>query len=254
VTVNQSPLPEMNDQRRPRRGRNADSFITGCTACQNRRPGWFCNLADSVLADLDAVTTSRFLAPGERLFNQGENPERLYVLCAGYLKLTAGSAQGKTMIVRVAGPGSLLGVHAAMSERPYEVTAETLREARVRGISKTEFLGFLRRHKEAQVRVVQCICQEYRYALQDACRIALTDTVAARLGRLLTELAQQIGEWRDGEYRIPLLLTHEEMASMTCTPRATVTRTLGQFKKEGILSIYNSALTVHQPEKLQTMA
>lgn len=206
-----------------------------------------------MLADLDVVSTPRILAPGEALFRQGENSERLFVICGGYLKLTTCSSQGKTMILRVAGPGSILGLHAAMSDRPYEVTAETLQETRVRILSKTEFLGFLRRHREAQVRVVQCICQEYRYALQDACRIALTDTVAARLARLLTELAQQIGEWKDDEYRIPLLLTHEELASMTCTTRETVTRTLGQFKKEGILSIRDSVLTVHMPERLQAL-
>lgn len=253
MSVNQVPSPEMNEPRRPRRGRQSETFLAGCIACPNRKPGWFCSLGDAVLADLDVVTTPRLLAPGERLFNQGENADRLYIICGGYLKLTADSPHGKTMILRVAGPGAILGLHAAMSERPYEVTAETLQSAHVRAVHKSDFLGFLRRHKEAQIRVVQCICQEYRFALQDACRIALTDTVAARLARLLAELAQQIGEWHDGEYRIPLLLTHEELASMTCTTRETVTRTLGQFKKDGILSIRDSAVTVHQPERLQGM-
>jgi len=101
---------------------------------------------------------------------------------------------------------------------------------------------------------VQCICQEYRFALQDACRIALAETVAARLARLMIELGNQIGEHLDdGSYRFPLLLTHEEMASMTCTTRETVTRTLGQFRKEGWISIEDSLVTVHQPERLQTL-
>jgi CRP/FNR family transcriptional regulator len=104
------------------------------------------------------------------------------------------------------------------------------------------------------MRAVQCICQEYRFALQDACRIALAETVAARLGRLLLELAHQIGEHMDdGSFRFPLLLTHEEMASMTCTTRETVTRTLGQFRKEKWISIKDSIVTVSQPEQLQSL-
>ena len=104
------------------------------------------------------------------------------------------------------------------------------------------------------MRAVQCICQEYRFALQDACRIALSETVATRLGRLLLELAHQIGEHMPaGEFRFPLLLTHEEMASMTCTTRETVTRTLGQFRKAGWISIEDSMVTVHEPEKLQIL-
>ena len=51
------------------------------------------------------------------------------------------------------------------------------------------------------------------------------------------ELGHQIGERVNGGFRFPLLLTHEEMASMTCTTRETVTRTLGQFRKDGWISV-----------------
>jgi CRP/FNR family transcriptional regulator len=72
------------------------------------------------------------------------------------------------------------------------------------------------------------------------------------LARLLTELAHQIGEHTEGgEYRFPLLLTHEEMASMTCTTRETVTRTLGQFRKDRWISIEDSNVTIHQPSRLE---
>jgi CRP/FNR family transcriptional regulator len=67
-------------------------------------------------------------------------------------------------------------------------------------------------------------------------------------------LATQIGEQLDeGSFRFPLLLTHEEMASMACTTRETVTRTLGQFRKEGWVSIEDSLITLHQPERLQAL-
>jgi CRP/FNR family transcriptional regulator len=54
-------------------------------------------------------------------------------------------------------------------------------------------------------------------------------------------------------YRFPLLLTHEEMASMACTTRETVTRTLGQFRKEGAITIEDSMITLHQPDRLQNL-
>ena len=76
----------------------------------------------------------------------------------------------------------------------------------------------------------------------------LAETVAARLGRLLLELAHQIGEHlEDGGFRFPLLLTHEEMASMACTTRETVTRTLGQFRKDGWISIEDSLVRIALP-------
>ncbi len=227
---------------------------TGCAACPNRRPGWFCSLGSAVLADLELATSTISLPAQASLFTQGEDARCLYLICSGYIKLTAGPAGDRQMIVRVAGPGSILGLYAVLSHGDYEVSAESLTAAQLRPVERERFLVFLRNHKEAQMRAVQCICQEYRFALQDACRIALSDTVAVRLARLLLELAHQIGEHvAGGEYRFPLLLTHEEMASMTSTTRETVTRTLGQFRKDGWISIEDSIVTVHAPDRLQNL-
>ena len=225
----------------------------GCAACGNRRPGWFCSLGSAVLADLELVTSTISLPAQAALFTQGEDARCLYLICSGYLKLTAGRALDRQMIVRVAGPGSVLGLYAALSHGVHEVSAESLTPAQLRPIERERFLTFLRNHKEAQMRAVQCICQEYRFALQDACRIALAETVAGRLGRLLLELAHQIGEHVDGGFRFPLLLTHEEMASMACTTRETVTRTLGQFRKDGLVTIEDSVITIHQLDRLQNL-
>ena len=226
----------------------------GGAACSNRRPGWFCSLGSAVLADLELATSTISLPSQASLFAQGEDARCLYLICSGYLKLTAGKPNDKQMIVRVAGPGSMLGLYAVLSHGVYEVSAESLTTAQLRPVERDRFLSFLRNHKEAQARAVQCICQEYRFALQGACRIALAETVAGRLGRLLLELGHQIGEHVDGGgMRFPLLLTHEEMASMACTTRETVTRTLGQFRKDGWITIEDSVVTLHHPENLQTL-
>lgn len=148
----------------------------------------------------------------------------------------------------------MLGLYAVLSHGVYEVSAESLTSAQLRPVERDRFQTFLRAHKEAQMRAVQCICQEYRFALQDACRIALAETVAGRLGHLLLDLGHQIGEvFSSGELRFPLLLTHEEMASMTCTTRETVTRTLGQFRKDAWITIEDSMVTLHQPDQLASL-
>ena len=226
----------------------------GCAACTNRRPGWFCSLGNSVLADLELATSTITLPPQASLFSQGGDAQCLYLICDGYLKLTAEGINDRRMIVRIAGPGSMLGLYAVLSHGVHEVSAESLTGAQLRPVERERFLGFLRIHKEAQMRAVQCICQEYRFALQDACRIALAETVAARLGRLLVDLSHQIGMHAEGgALCFPLLLTHEEMASMTCTTRETVTRTLGMFRKEGWVSIEGDRMTIHDMDRLQSL-
>ena len=62
----------------------------GCAACCNRRPGWFCSLGSAVLADLELATSTISLPAQASLFTQGEDARCLYLICGGYLKLTAG--------------------------------------------------------------------------------------------------------------------------------------------------------------------
>src|ERR1700722_19945435 len=94
-------------------GRNkqtARQAPAGCAACSNRRPGWFCSLGSAVLADLELATSTITLPAQAALFNEGDDARCLYLICSGYLKLTAGLHEDRKMIVRVAGPGSVLGL------------------------------------------------------------------------------------------------------------------------------------------------
>jgi CRP/FNR family cyclic AMP-dependent transcriptional regulator len=246
---------ENSGHRLPRPNHAPGQAPVGCVSCRRRQPGWFCSLGGAVLADLELASGNIVLPAQAPLFVEGEDARCLYLVCSGFLKLTAGRTGDKQMIVRVVGPGSILGLYAALTHGIFEVSAFTLTGAHLRPIERERFLEFLRHHKEAQMRAVHCICQEYRFALQDSCRIALAETVAGRLQRLLIELAHQIGEPAEGaEFRFPLLLTHEEMASMVSTTRETVTRTLGQFRKEGWISIEDSLVTIHHPELMEAVA
>ena len=65
----------------------------GCAACANRRPGWFCSLGSSVLADLELATSTITLPAQATLFRQGDDARCLYLICGGFLKLTAGRVE-----------------------------------------------------------------------------------------------------------------------------------------------------------------
>jgi CRP/FNR family transcriptional regulator, cyclic AMP receptor protein len=251
-TITTERLPESGKRRR--RSRAIEPAPMECASCQHRQSGWFCSFGRTIQQDADLATTTISLPSQTSLFVQGDEARCLYIVCGGYLKLTARRGSGKRVVVRVAGPGHLLGLYAALSHGMYEVSAESLTAAQLRPVEKERFLRYIHAHSDAQLRAAQCICLEYRFALQSACRIALAETVAARLGRLLLDLGHQIGKrLDDGKVCFPLLLTHEEMASMAVTTRETVTRTLGQFRRDGWISIRNATVVLENPQALDAL-
>jgi CRP/FNR family cyclic AMP-dependent transcriptional regulator len=115
-----------------------------CQLCKARKPGWFCSLSPPAQATYDAIGTHKIVVSGTVLFTQGESPQNIFVMCAGRVKLSTASRSGKILLIKIAKPGDVLGLSAALAERPYEVTAQARRDtgtlARLSGPMKSFLL------------------------------------------------------------------------------------------------------------------
>ena len=97
-----------------------------CLTCTERHTGWFCNLSPQALAEYDVLGMHMMVPCGGTLFCEGQPARNVHILCSGQVKLTTSSKDGKTLLVRIAKPGDVLGLSAAMSATPYETTAQAL--------------------------------------------------------------------------------------------------------------------------------
>ena len=79
----------------------------------------------------DRLSRRKLYPKGSVLLVEGHAARGVYVLCAGRAKLSITSAEGKTLIVRSARTGHLLGIHATLAGHSYEATAVTLAQCRV---------------------------------------------------------------------------------------------------------------------------
>src|SRR5271167_4001797 len=95
-----------------------------CQSCKQRSNGFFCQLSAPAMKDFNAVKSSATYPAGSLLFLEKQDARGVFVLCAGQVKLSISSSGGKTLILRIAKPGEILGLMATMSNTSYEVTAE----------------------------------------------------------------------------------------------------------------------------------
>jgi CRP/FNR family transcriptional regulator len=99
-------------------------IIENCLACPLHQDRLFCNLAPPALAGLDAISSAAIYPKGAILFVEGQEPRGVFVICNGRVKLSASSAAGKSLILRIADPGEVIGLPGTISGKPYEATAE----------------------------------------------------------------------------------------------------------------------------------
>lgn len=224
-----------------------------CDTCPIRQASAFCNLPKEAQEFLEANSISMEYPRGAVLFREGDRSTAIFTLCSGRVKVSANSREGRVMILRLAGAGSVLGMSAAFSEEPYETTVEALEPCRVRVLRTSALAVLLRDYPQAAMAMATTFAGEYKAAFKEARRIALPASPAARIACLLLDwLAAEKGARKADT--ITMTLTHDELASMTATTRETVTRTLSRFKKDGIIKTHGVAFTVLQPSVLQQIS
>jgi CRP/FNR family transcriptional regulator len=223
-----------------------------CTRCGLHREGQFCHLSAEPLATLDQLKFTSIYPKGSLLFVEGEQPRGVFILCGGRAKLTTSSSDGKTLIVKIAEPGELLGASASLLGNAYEVSAETIEPAQINFIKRDDFLRFLAMSPEACMHTAQQLSAKYQSAQREIRSLGLAQTTSEKLARLLLDWCAT-GEETPKGTRLQVLLTHEEIAQMIGTTRETVTRLLSDFRRRKILEVKGSSFFVPHTEQLQAM-
>lgn len=224
-----------------------------CQTCKQRKEAFFCQLSPVALKDFDTVKSSTPYPEGAVLFLEKGSPRGVFVLCAGQVKLSISSSTGKTLILRIVEPGEILGLKAAFSDSPYEVTAETLRPCHVAFIRRDDFLQFAAKHPEVCHKVIHQLSTLYAGACEQLRTVGLSTSAPEKLARLLLEWAANGIETKQGT-QIKMSLTHEEIAALIGSTRETVTRTLSQFRNRQLVTLQGSTMTISNRAALETIS
>jgi CRP/FNR family transcriptional regulator len=223
-----------------------------CVICKLRHSGFFCDLPKQSVEDFDDIKYASAFPPGAILFVEGQSPRGVYIICSGRVKLSTTSRDGKTLILRIAHAGEVLGLHGTVSGKPHELTAETLQPCQLDFVKRDDFLKFLQSHADACLRAAQHLSENCQSAYEMIRSLGLSHSVSEKLARLLLEWASDGEETKEG-IRIKVALTHEEIAQLIGTSRETVTRVLGEFREKQVAQLRGSSLLIRNKAALEKL-
>ncbi len=137
-----------------------------CFSCDFRPDRVFCDMPVDSLKAFDEIKLSATYPRSTILFAEGRPVRGIYLLCDGRAKLSICSDSGKRLTLRVAGPGEVLGLGAALSNTPYEITAELLDASQIVFIRRKDLMKFLREHPDVCLQVVHMLSQDLHGAYE----------------------------------------------------------------------------------------
>ncbi len=204
---------------------------------------FFRQLSIEALSDFESLAVHSHCAGTAVLIKEEEEPSNIFFLLEGRVKLSINSVEGRRLILGIAGPGEILGLASAISGCPYEVTAEAYFPCRISSLDRDRFLNFLERYPIACQNVARELSLDSRRTFEQLRTLGLTLSAPAKLARLLLDWCAE-GELTELGIRIQCALTHGEIGEHIGVSRETVTRSLNEFKSQGLVERRGTTLLV----------
>jgi CRP-like cAMP-binding protein len=191
-----------------------------------------------ILTDLGE---SKHLAAGQVLFLAGEPASHMYMVASGRVESVHLSPDGRKFVSFEAQPGDVLGEASLVEGSSYPSSAEAASKAMVVRLQGETVAAVLREGGDIAPAFAQALSRRLSHTEGRAGSVVLGGLETRVAGVLLAESDQ-------GSKVIAL--THREIADRAGAARESVTQTLNQFRRDGIVSLARGAIQVMSVAKL----
>ena len=172
---------------------------------------FFCALPQKALKAFNQIKHATAYPARVVIFSEGQASRGIFILCEGQAKVSTASRVGKTVILRAARPGEVLGLQATITDTPYESTVEAMQPSMLNFVNRQDFQRFLKEHGDVCLHIAQQISRDWQSAYDRIRSMALSHSASERVAKFLLGLAAG-GSVTDGKVRTEFTMTHEDIA------------------------------------------
>jgi CRP-like cAMP-binding protein len=198
------------------------------------------------LTDLARHAGNRRLVRGDILFNEGEEPDALYVVLRGRVAIANKSFDGRESVVALMEPGDLFGEMGMLDGRPRSAEGRALEPSEVLVLEYGPVRNLLEQHPELLWGVVRMLADRLR-GMDEALADSVFLDVTGRTAKRLLELANGANEFL-------LPVTQEELAGMVGASRERVNKAIASFIRLGWLEQSDRRYRILQRDRLELRA
>ena len=199
----------------------------------------FSDLKGKELSKLQESVRTIHYDRGETIFPEGAPAFGFYLIFGGMVKLVKRSMRAKSQILKIAGPGEILGVTTLFDKGSHNAYAKTIDSVIVGFIERGDFFYFLERHPQTIFRLYEKLSEELK-AFQNKLAERSYASSKERLARLILHLGTAAVE-----------LSRTELAEMAGVSSKTAIRTLSELESRGIIAIESRRIKILREAYLQ---
>jgi CRP-like cAMP-binding protein len=195
---------------------------------------------------LDSQASDIRLSQGEVLFEQGDTGDALYAITEGALEFSILSAAGRKLTLDLMRPGAIFGEIALFDPGPRTATVTATEPSRLRRLRNRDILSQIRQYPDLAGDLLRLAGQRMRW-MNAQLNEQVFLPMPVRLARKLLYLSPEGGNDRLG-------LSQSELAEFVGATREAVSKTLSNWKRNGIIEINRGALQILDRKALALLA
>ena len=147
----------------------------------------FARLSNDLLAEVLAAATAHRYISGDTLFHQGEDPQSLHVVIDGEIGLFGTASDGEETVVNILRSGEIFIAAAALTGRPYLMSAKALAPSRILALPAERLRRDLQSVPDLAAGMLEAMSTHFRTLVREVKELKLK-TSAQRLGLYLLSL------------------------------------------------------------------
>ena len=201
------------------------------------------------LQEIDALsedTIVKHFSAETVLYRPEEVDQRIFVLLHGQVDLYRLTTEGKRLVTRRVAPGSIFGEMALLGQIPQGCFAEATKDSLVCVVTRERMLRIIARHPEVAERVLLA-AYSHLEKLEERLEQASFSPVRVRLAHFL--LANV-----DPDSGVVAGFTQAEIGDTIGALRKTVTETLSELRRLGLVKVAHKRISVVNLKDLQEVA
>jgi len=175
---------------------------------------------------------------GERLFDEGDAAEAVFLVTSGRIRLYKLSEEGKEITLGYLGVHDLFGEEVLFAEARRTFAAEAVAATRLCACYKSDLEAMLSTHPALATRVIKVMAEKLSRLTEHLADVTIYDA-RDRVLRTLGRLARDYGEATDAGVRLGFRLTHDALGALVGTSRVMVTNVLKALREEGLVTADN---------------
>jgi CRP/FNR family cyclic AMP-dependent transcriptional regulator len=187
------------------------------------------------------------------IYLPGDPGQAVFFVNGGRVKISKVTRDGKELTLAYRGPGEIFGELVMIDGGPREEMAEAMENALVTEIDRAEFEKIVQKEGVIGFRLTKIVAQRRRDVENKIEQLIFKD-VNAKLAELLLRLAAEYGIDDSRGTLVALKITHQEMANLIGSTRETVSLTLSQFKRKGLIQTEGRKVILADREGLRALA